>query len=140
MKSFTNRLVVFAASAVVLGTMAYGQTMKAEIPFAFRTTNASLPAGTYTIDRLSGAGFANMLHLYNTESHRSVVTVSTPLDAYRRAAEKPSMVFSCGGQGCVLREIKTSSGSYSYPASPKSARDHEAVSTIEIPLTTRNGD
>jgi hypothetical protein len=47
MKSFTNRLVVFAAGAAVPGTMAYGQTVKAEIPFAFHTANAGLPAGNY---------------------------------------------------------------------------------------------
>jgi len=140
MKSFTNRLVVFAASAVLLGTMAYGQTLKAEIPFAFHTANASLPAGTYTIDRVTGAGFANTLRFYNTQSRRSVVAVSTPLDGYRRAAKKPTMVFACGGQGCVLREIKMSIGSYSYPAYGKSARGRETVSLIEVPLTTRNGD
>jgi hypothetical protein len=39
MKSFTNRLAVFAASPVVLGTMAYGQTtLNVEIPFAFHTS------------------------------------------------------------------------------------------------------
>jgi hypothetical protein len=141
MKSFTNRLVVFAASAVVLATMAYGQTMKAEIPFAFRTANASLPAGNYIIDRVSGAGVAaSVLRLYNTDSHRSVIAVSGPLDAYRGTAEKPGMVFACGGQGCILRAIKTSNGLYSYPASGKSVRDREAVSMIEVPLTTRNGD
>ena len=141
MKSFTNSLVVFAAGAVVFATMAYGQTMKAEIPFAFHTANASLPAGSYIIDRLSGASVAaSVLRLYNTDSHRSVVAVSRPLDAYRGTAAKPSMVFACGGQGCILREIKTSNGSYSYPASGKSAHDREAVSRIEVTLTTRNGD
>ena len=107
MKSFINRFAVFAASAVVLGTMAYGQTMKAEIPFAFHTANASLPAGNYVIDRVSGAGFNNVLRLYNTDSHRSVVAVSTPLDMYSGTAQKSAVVFACGGQGCTLREIKT---------------------------------
>jgi hypothetical protein len=139
MKNFANRLAVFAASAVVLGTMAYGQTMKAEIPFAFRTSNASLPAGTYTIERLNGNGFTNTMRLYNTELHRSVVAVASPLNMYRRAAEKPSIVFACGGQGCILREIKTSDGSYAYPER-HGARDREAVSLIEVPLTARNGD
>ena len=141
MKNFTNRLVVFAASSVVLATMAYGQTMKAEIPFAFRTANASLPAGKYIIDRVPGAGVAaSVLRLYNTDSHRSVVAVSAPLDTYRGTAERPSMVFACGGRGCDLREIKTSNGLYSYPGAGKSVRDREAVSLIEVSLTTRNGD
>jgi hypothetical protein len=140
MKSFTNRLAAFAASAVVLGSMAYGQTMKAEIPFAFRTANASLPAGNYIIDRVPGTGITNTLRLYNTELRRSVVAVSAPLNMYRGAAERPSMVFACGDRGCTLREIKTSNGSYSYPEWRKSERDNETVSLIQVPLTLRNGD
>jgi hypothetical protein len=141
MKSFTNRLAIFAASAVVLGTMAYGQTsMNAEIPFAFHTANASLPAGNYTITRLAGASVTNTLRLYNTESHRSVLAASLPIDVVRTAAEKPVLVFACTEQVCTLSDIKTSNGTYSYPAARKTAHDREAVSMIEIPLTPRNGD
>ena len=39
MKSITNRLFVFAATAVFLGTTAFGQTtMRADVPFAFHVT------------------------------------------------------------------------------------------------------
>ena len=40
MKTLSNRIALFAASAIVFGTVAFGQTapVKAEIPFAFRTT------------------------------------------------------------------------------------------------------
>jgi hypothetical protein len=138
MKSFTNRLMVFAASAVVLGTMAYGQTMKAEIPFAFQTANATLPAGNYTINRLNTAN--STMRIYNTDLNRSVLVSSLPVDAFHRAEVKPVLVFACSEERCSLREIKTSNGTYSYPAAHKAARDREAVSLIEIPLTPRNGD
>jgi hypothetical protein len=141
MKSFTNRLAMFAASAVVLGTMAYGQTaMNAEIPFAFHTANATLPAGNYTVSRIAGTTVSTTLRLYNKDSHRSVLAASLPIDMYRTTAEKPVIVFACVEQGCTLREIKTSTGTYSYPAAHKTAHDREAVSMIEIPLTARNGD
>jgi hypothetical protein len=140
MKSFTNRLVIFAASAVVLGTMAYGQTMNAQIPFAFHTANASLTAGNYTINRVSGASMTNVLRLYNADSHRSVYMSGLPLDPFHTAAEKAVMVFACTEQTCTLREIKTSNGTYAYPASHKNARNHDDVALIEIPLSTRNGD
>jgi hypothetical protein len=139
MKSFTSRLAMFAASAFVLGTMAYGQTsMKAEIPFAFHTTNAVLPAGTYTINQVSSPGVPNTVRLFDIVSHRSVLAVSLPADT-SRPVDKPSLVFACGEQGCKLRAIKTTSGTYSYPESHKSSRDHEALSMIEIPLTPRHG-
>jgi hypothetical protein len=141
MRSFTNRLAVFAASAVVLGTMAYGQTtMKAEIPFAFHTANATLPAGTYTINQLSGVSATTAMRLFDTATHRSVVAVSLPADIFRTAAERPSIVFACTGEKvCTLREIKTGNGTYSYPAAHQLAREREAVSMIEIPLSPRNG-
>jgi hypothetical protein len=141
MKSFTNRFAIFAASAVVLGTMAYGQTtMKADIPFAFHTSNATLPAGTYTVNQVSGASSINTIRLFDTATHRSVLTVSLPPDVSRTAPEKPSMVFACGEQGCTLREIKTANGTFSYPSGHKAARDREALSMVQIPLTPRNAD
>ncbi len=139
MKSFTNRLAVFAASAVLLGTMAYGQTMKAEIPFAFHTANATLPAGTYTINRVASASVTNAMRLYDPATHRSVLAVSLPVDRFQAAEGNPSVVFACGEQGCTLRAIKMSNGTYSYPAAHKT-RDRETLSLIEIPLTPRNGD
>jgi hypothetical protein len=141
MKSFTNRLAVFAASAVVLGTMAYGQTtLNAEIPFAFHTSNATMPAGNYSVSRVAGASVTSTLLLYNKDSRRSVLASSLPIDIFHKAAEKPVMVFACAEQGCTLREVKTSNGTFSYPSSHKEARDREAVSMIAIPLTPRNGD
>ena len=138
MKSFTNRLVMFAASAVVLGTMAYGQTtMTAAIPFAFSTSNAKLPAGNYTVNRMTTA--TDTMHLYNRESRRGVFVSSLPVDWFN-TVRKPVLVFGCVEQECTLREIKTSSGTYTYPDSHKTARAREAVSLIEVPLTKRNAD
>jgi len=138
MKSLTNRLVMFAASAVVLGTMAYGQTaMNAAIPFAFRTANATLPAGNYTVNRVTTA--TNTIQLYNKDSGRGVFVASLPVDWYN-TVQKPVLVFACVERGCTLREIKTGSGTYTYPETHKTARDREAVSLIQVPLTKRNAD
>jgi hypothetical protein len=138
MKSFTNRLVIFAASAVALGTMAYGQTtMKAEIPFAFHTSNATLPAGNYIVDRLTTA--PNTLRIYNTDTRRGAFVGSITVDWFN-AVNKPVIVFACAEQDCTLREIRTSQGTYTYPEPHKTARARESVSMIQIPLTARNGD
>jgi hypothetical protein len=138
MKTLANRLVMFAASAVVLGTMAYGQTkMKAEIPFAFSTVNATLPAGSY---EFSGQSTTNTTRLWNAASHRGVLAVSAPLDTYRTATGHPSIVFVCGNEGCSLKEIRTSNGTLTYQVSHRATRDKEAVSVISIPLTALNGE
>ena len=57
MKTLANRIMMFAASALVLGTVAYGQTqLTVTIPFAFRTANTTLPSGTYVFNRQAIGG------------------------------------------------------------------------------------
>ena len=47
MKSIANRLFLFAAAALSLGTAAYGQNiLKADIPFAFRGPGGAPSGGT----------------------------------------------------------------------------------------------
>ena len=137
MKTLANRLVMFAASAVVLGTMAYGQTMKAEIPFAFHTANATLPAGSYVINNRPTTAQGNTIRMWNTSTHRGAFVMSTQSDLYQTG--RSSLVFLCGKQGCSLSAIRTSRGTFTYPAPHKAARDKEAVAVVSIPLTL-NGD
>ena len=138
MKTLVNRLVMFAASAVVLGTMAYGQTqMKVEIPFAFHTANATLPPGSYVFYGSSVVGTAMILE--DAASHRSVLAMSGPVDSHDRAS-RPSVVFVCVNGGCSLSAIRTANGTLTYPAPHKAARERGAVSVVSIPLTTRNSD
>ena len=133
MKTLANRLVMFAASAVVLGTMAYGQTMKAEIPFAFHTANGTLPAGSYVINTRSTSAAADTIRLWNTATQRGAYVMSTQSDPYHTG--RSSLVFLCGNQGCSLSAIRTSKGTFTYTAPHKAARDKEAVAVISIPLT-----
>jgi hypothetical protein len=136
MKTIANRLVMFAASAVVLGTMAYGQSeiqMKAEIPFAFRVAESTLPAGSYVFYRESSNGTMTTGRLFNAASHRSVAVEGTRFDSSHTASGSPSAVFVCGkgNQGCSLSEIRLSNGTLSYAVPQKAARDKE----VSIALT-----
>jgi hypothetical protein len=139
MKTLTNRLVIFAASAVLLGTMAYGQErMKAEIPFAFHTANASLPAGNYEFDRPSIQDVVTTIRRLNGDSHKAVLALSLPLDTYNKATKAPSAEFVCENGNCVLRAVTTSAGTYRYPVPHKSRRDKEALSVLRIDLAAVN--
>jgi hypothetical protein len=138
MKTLVTRIGMFAASAVALATMAYGQNMKAEIPFAFQTANATLPAGTYLIYRMSQNGVADAVRLWNEETHHSVLAVALPFDVNRPAAN-PSIVFACRSEGCTLREIKTTNGTLSYPEH-KAKRNGEVASLVSLPLKAANAD
>ena len=49
MKNIANRILLFAAAALSLGTAAYGQTLKADVPFAFRAVGTPSTAGRCTV-------------------------------------------------------------------------------------------
>ena len=133
MKTLATRLMIFAASAVVLGTMAYGQiNVKAEIPFAFHTANGTLPAGTYQLIDQSNHNSPYIVRLSNSSTRQGVFLTSLPPDSYRTG--RAALVFTCGNRGCRLSQIRTSAGTYTYYVPPKAGRNKESASVVEIPL------
>jgi hypothetical protein len=140
MKTLANRFTMFAASALVLGTMAYGQTQtKVEIPFAFSAGKATLPPGSYLFYRQT-LGSVTLTILESATSHHSVLAVGARVDPNDRPSQ-PSFVFACVSGNCSLSAVKMASGTLIYAAPKKAAREQGAlVSFISIPITTRNGD
>jgi hypothetical protein len=139
MKTLANRIVMFAASAAALATMAYGQPRaQAKIPFAFHTANATLPAGSYLVSRVS-RGTLGVLLLENTASHRSAIVSGTDFDA-RATASDPSIVFACVNGNCSLKAIRMDDGTLNFLARNKAPVGQETASTVPIPLTRRSGE
>ena len=131
MKSITNRIFVFAAFALSLGTFAYGQTtLKANVPFAFAVPGGPAQAGQYTIQVENGAG-GKVVHISNRETGRSVLALSNRLEGNVNHPAEPRLVFRCGEEGCHLSEIWTLNGGYSIPAGH--SRNPEYLASI--PLT-----
>ena len=56
MKNIANRIFLFAAAALSLGIAAYGQTLKADVPFAFRAVGTPSTAGRYTVQLNASRG------------------------------------------------------------------------------------
>ncbi|MDP9170957.1 MAG: hypothetical protein M3N54_10100 [Acidobacteriota bacterium] len=137
MKTLANRVILLAASALALGSVAYGQTaLKADIPFAFRASNTTMPAGSYTFYQDTRSGLVNV-RLWNSTTHRGIVTTAGPLDIYKEG--KPSVTFYCAGDACSLRAIRTAAGTLSYPA-PRKAHGETHMALVSIPLTAGHGD
>jgi hypothetical protein len=138
MKTLTNRIALFAASAVVLGTMAYGQTnqMKADIPFAFHAGNGVLPAGEYTVSNERTPAGSAYTTLRSVSLKKGVIALGSPNDAH--AAGSPILVFRCARQGCALAAIRSSQGTVTYNSGK--AWPKEEVATITVPLRVVNGD
>jgi hypothetical protein len=149
MKIAANRLIVFAASALALGSVAFGQTgmenasLTAKIPFAFRTVSGTMPAGTYRIASVSLNGLQHVIYLQNTEDWKSISAGIPTFDPYKPAPEhRATMDFACRADVCTLRAIRTSAGSLLYAAPhPSRAKEKDApVALISIPLQPSNGE
>lgn len=117
MKSIVNHLFLYAAAALSLGTVAYGQNIvKTEVPFAFQIPGVVSPAGNYTV-RVDGVSSAKTVRLVNRDTGRSVMAMSQSLTRYSNTQIAPRLVFKCGETGCALSEVWTPAGGYSLPVS-----------------------
>lgn len=138
MKSLVNRIAMMAASALVLGTMAYGQTeMKAQIPFAFHTVSGTLSAGDYVISRDVLHNGAPIVSLSNKATRKTVVVagISSGVDGGSAA-----VLFQCTEEGgCVLAGIRAPGVNYAFKTGPRSPRDREAK-TVAIALSPVHAD
>jgi hypothetical protein len=136
MKSITNKLFAFAATAVFLGTTAFGQTtMRADVPFAFHITGGGVDAGNFVI-QLQNGGTGKLLNLYNKDSRRAALAVTFQLSAKPGEAIRPRLVFRCGDAGCALSEVWTAEGGYGVPQRKPGAHEYLA----SIPLTVQQGN
>jgi hypothetical protein len=139
MKTFTNRIALFAAGAVVLGTMAYGQNsvVKAEIPFAFEASGKTLAAGQYVLSPLPSRDGARIVALHGVASKQSVLAIGTPVNPYAKGGS--AILFRCNADGCVLAGMRSPEGTVTYNYGHKTARAQES-SMVAVPLRASNGD
>jgi hypothetical protein len=136
MKSITNRLFVFAATAVFLGTTAFAQTtMRADVPFGFHVSGGGVDAGNYLI-HVENGGTGKVVTIYNNDSHHSALAVTFQLFAKPGEAIRPRLVFRCGGTGCALSEVWTLDGGYGIQQGKPRAHEYLA----SIPLTVQHGN
>jgi hypothetical protein len=140
MKTTANRLIVIAAGVFALGTAAFGQNrVTAEIPFAFKTASATLPAGTYEFTRVQSTAISNVVTIRNVATSQQVLAGNPLFTDYNKATDKPIAEFACGKDGCALKALRTNAGSVQYPA-PHHAKDHEKVAVISIPMKPVSGE
>ena len=139
MKTFTNRIALFAAGAVVLGTMAYAQNsaVKADIPFAFEASGKTFAAGQYTLSPLPSRDGARIVALSGVTSKQSVFAIGSPVDHWAKG--NSAILFRCNADGCVLAGIRSPEGTVTYNPGHKPARAKES-SMVAVPLRVSNGD
>lgn len=136
MKNIVNRFLLVAATAAFLATAAYGQELKAGVPFGFRIPGGGVTAGNYLI-HLDSSGSGKVVHFYNVDTHKSVLAVSTSLANNSTYEIQPRLVFHCSEEtGCALSEVWTPDGGWAVPI----ARAHKYEYVATIPLATQPGN
>uniref|UniRef100_Q01W57 Uncharacterized protein n=1 Tax=Solibacter usitatus (strain Ellin6076) TaxID=234267 RepID=Q01W57_SOLUE len=105
-----NITLAVAALAVAVGTVS-AQTMKAEIPFAFRVGNRIMQPGEYRISLTNGA--TPILRLANFERHQAVLLSTAYMNDVPKqwaAAGLPKLSFLCGEGPCTVSQVWTGEG------------------------------
>jgi hypothetical protein len=131
MRSIANRLILFAAATLSLGTVAYAQnTLRANVPFAFQIPGGPTAAGSYQV-HLENSGTGKTAQIVNVSTGHSVLAMTNRVSAKGNARVDPRLVFRCTDAGCQLSEIWTRDGGYSIPVS----HVHDPVYVASIPLS-----
>jgi len=105
MKSLTTKLMIAAAALAVATGAASAQTMKADIPFAFRAGGQMLPAGEYRVEM---KGPHATVVLSNFKERRSGILMAiSASDAPKdwRDTGTGLLSFECGAGRCVLTQL-----------------------------------
>ena len=140
MKSLTTKLMITAAAVAIATSVASAQSLKAEIPFAFRAGGKVMAPGTYAVKTDAAKHY---VVLSNFEAKDSTIAMPASLGSPQKNWEadgNPRLAFYCGAGPCQLAQVWTASG---YPAmtfahgKPGSV---EQASLTEIRLVKTNGD
>jgi hypothetical protein len=133
MKRTTMNLMLAAAALMVASTVASAQTMKAEIPFAFRVGNKVMTPGTYRVWTSNNESQLQIVGLHGGVLVGSGVREDAP-KAWQSAG-KPILQFACDNDGgCVLRRFWTgnSEGFAHRVTGPKRGGDAKSLAAIRL--------
>ena len=127
MKSALTQLSIAMALVAIAMPFAKAQSLRADVPFAFRAAGQTLPAGAYRVE-LAGR-FSEVVVLTAEDGSRAVVLLPTGGTSLGRATistGEPKLTFECGNGRCALIQLWTGSGAqaltFPQPRTPMEAR------------------
>jgi len=137
MTNFANRLMVAAATLVVAAGVASAETLKADIPFAFRVGGATMSPGTYQVKVANSGTATSVLSLYSADTRQSAIAVPIATHDVSSAvanANRPVIAFECAGNRCSLQYVwdgKDRRSAYRF-ATPKPGDEPSRIAVIEM--------
>jgi hypothetical protein len=111
MKKYFASVLFAVVSLIGLGVSAVGQEQKVivAVPFSFVAAGKILPAGEYTVSRLSHDGLEE-LRISSFENRAGVLVLANHFDSH--SANSPKVTFEQVGDVHYLRTIESSEGVY----------------------------
>lgn len=111
MNRTTTRLMIAAAVVAAVTGIASAQTLRVDVPFAFRAGNDMYAAGSYRV--VVDAGY-RLVHIANADGRQDRMML--PASSQRAPKEwlakgEPTLGFDCGLGRCTLAKIWTGNDS-----------------------------
>jgi len=99
--------MIFAAAVTTVTATAQG--MKANVPFDFKLSGKTLPAGKYSVAPMPGIGNPYVVRVLNAETKEAAVAVShVALDRnVSPSVNEGVLIFKCHTGGCALAQVHT---------------------------------
>lgn len=104
MKNLFHTSTLFFLSLLTATAVSAGSY---QVPFEFEAAGQMMPAGSYEIRSMSGAG--SIYRLLNRESGKSIL-LSMPRPLREQNHKAPRAVFACREATCELKEVWPQSG------------------------------
>jgi hypothetical protein len=136
MKKHCMRILIAVLSVAGFGAVAMGQSVdkvEVKIPYEFVVGGQTLPAGTYTVDRV-GSGDPRDLVLSSYGHHTSAIFVATEFE--ENSGNKTEISFKIVGGQRFLSEIRTAEHVFTIPVTQTeileaAARSNGGASAME---------
>jgi len=132
----TFLMAVGITGPFVAHLVAQSNAAEAKIPFAFVVAHQTMPAGTYSVTRISAIAPVFTLR----DGHGSSIVASFSRNETGKPAE-PSLTFACYGKECVLAKITPPDSETAYSLSPASIEKNlphklgmAALVSIKVPF------
>jgi hypothetical protein len=126
-----KRVMILTAGLITLGTAAYGQNkVVADVKFPFSTSGGAMPAGTYSVQKVSSGGSA-IVTLRNEQTSQATLLITNRLVSYDSG--NPKMIFRCGNSGCSLATITLGNGNgWEFRRSRLARAEKETLATVNM--------
>ena len=130
MTKLTSLSFLFAAGTLLSTATAYGQTLRAEIPFAFQASRTAMPAGTYDV-KVDSLNAGSIIRLYDRKTKKSAVVLAQGSLQPSAREGRRGITFTCRAT-CSMQRVETGETEYLTPQSKPKTRADERLTYVSM--------